>query len=85
MGTAASGLDLAADLVVRLQRDQAEMAGHYPLQSVAISEADLRPQNRRALALLEAWMAEPDDLGKEWWDAFEHDLQQHRFSLREIE
>jgi len=26
-----------------------------------------------------------DDLGDEWWDAFEQDVQQHRFSLREIE
>lgn len=85
MGTAASGLDLAADMVVRLQRDRAETAGHYPLQSLALPEAGLRPQNRRALALLEAWMAEPDDLGNEWWDAFEQDLQLHRFSLREIE
>ena len=59
--------------------------GHRPLQGVAPPEADLRPQNRRALALLAAWMGEPDDLGDEWWDAFEQDIQQHRFSLREIE
>ena len=56
-----------------------------PRQGVAPPEADLRPQNYRALALLEAWMAEPDDMGNEWWDAFEQDVQQHRLSLCEIE
>jgi hypothetical protein len=54
---------------------------NHPLQSVALPEADLRPQNRRALALLAAWMDEPDDLGDEWWDAFEQDVQQRRLSL----
>ena len=42
----------------------------------------LRPQNRRGLALLEDWLAEPDDLGDAWWDDFERDLKQHRLSFR---
>jgi len=58
---------------------------HHPLQGVAPPDVDLRRQNRRALALLAAWMEALDDLGDEWWDAFEQDVQQHRFSLREIE
>jgi hypothetical protein len=42
----------------------------------------VRPQNLHALALLRAWAYEPDDLGAEWWDSFERDLRQCRFSLR---
>jgi hypothetical protein len=37
--------------------------------------------NQAALALLEEWMSEPDDLGDDWWDDFENDLRQNRFSL----
>jgi hypothetical protein len=85
VGTATCGMDLATGLLFRLRRDQAEMIGHYPLQSIVLPEAKLRPQNREALALLEIWMSEPDDLGHEWWDVFEQDLRQHRFSLHEIE
>ena len=46
-------------------------------------EASLRPQNRRALALIEEWLSEPDDLGEEWWDSFEQDLKKYRLSFRE--
>jgi hypothetical protein len=85
VSTATSGIDLVADLLFRLRRDQAEVVGHYSLQSIVLPETNLRPQNRKALALLEAWMSEPDDLGQEWWDDFKQGLQQDRFSLREIE
>jgi hypothetical protein len=85
VGTSASGLDLVISLTVQLRQNQADTAGHYLLQSAALPEAELHPQNRRALALLRDWMAEPDDLGDDWWDAFEQDLKQNRFSLREPE
>jgi hypothetical protein len=48
---------------------------------VAFSVAGLRPQNRQALALLQSWMAEPDDLGDEWWDEFERELKRYRFAV----
>lgn len=85
VGTAASGLDLAADLAVRLGQDQVDTAGYYLLQSTVLPTTRLRPQNRHALAILQAWLDEPDDLGDDWWDAFERDLEKHRFSVRSAE
>lgn len=32
--------------------------------------SEIRPANRQALMLLEAWLNEPDDLGDAWWDVF---------------
>jgi len=40
---------------------------------------------KNALTLLEKWMSEPDDKGDAWWDEFEEELRQNRFTLREIE
>jgi len=40
--------------------------------------ADIRPANRQALQLLEAWLSEPDDLDNDWWDAFELELRNRR-------
>ena len=42
----------------------------------------IRPANRLALQLLKAWMREPDDLGDEWWDAFELELQTNRLAIK---
>jgi hypothetical protein len=84
VGTAASGLDLVVGFVIRLRQDQVDTAGHYLLQSAVLPEVSLRPQNQRALALLQDWLAEPDELGDDWWDAFEQDLRRHRFSFREV-
>lgn len=50
--------------------------------NVSASEASLRPENRHALKVLRDWMAEPDDLGDDWWDAFEQELEENRFSIR---
>jgi hypothetical protein len=44
---------------------------------------NLRSQNQRALALLRAWQNQSDELGQAWWDDFERDLAEHRFSLLE--
>lgn len=41
-----------------------------------------RPENKRALALLDEWMSEPDDLGEDWWAEFEMDLREHRLAFR---
>jgi hypothetical protein len=85
MGTVVSGVDLTAHLVVRLRRDQAGTVGYYPLQSMVFLETGLRPQNRQALALLQSWMAEPDDLNDEWWGEFEQELKRYRFAARDVE
>ena len=85
LGTAASGCDLHLALMVRLRQNQTDTAGRYVLQSAAWPTPRLRPENQRALALLGEWLAEPDSLGEGWWDAFEHDLEQHRFSIDDPE
>jgi hypothetical protein len=85
LGYAASGCDLNLAFIVRLQQSQADTAGGYALQSAALPAARLRPENQRALALLDEWLAGPDPLGEEWWDAFEHDLEQHRFAIDDPE
>jgi hypothetical protein len=41
----------------------------------------LRLKNRRALALLESWSAEPDDLGNEWWEDFLKDIDRCRLQV----
>jgi len=61
--------------------DQTDIARPFRRQSAAVTTPVLRPENLRALDLLDAWMSEPDDLGEAWWDDFERELQQHRFSL----
>lgn len=45
------------------------------------SPTALRTANRQALRLLDEWLSEPDDLGDEWWDAFERELRDHRLSI----
>ena len=42
----------------------------------------LRPENQRLLAFLEALIAQPDDLGEEWWEEFRADLRRNRLKLR---
>lgn len=81
VSTTASGLDLGTEMTRRLWQDKAATAHHYLLQSEALAAANLHPQNRRALALHEAWFAEPDDLGPEWWAEFEQDFKQHRLTF----
>jgi len=84
-GIAASGFDLVIRLRVGMRQAQMDTAGQYTLQSAAMPMADVRPQNRRALALLNTWMSEADDLGDKWWNEFERNQRAHRFSLREME
>ncbi len=84
-GASVTGMDLAVQLLLKMRKDQAEATSHYTLQSAVLPESELPPQNREALALLHAWMAEPDDLGEAWWDEFERDLAQNRLRFHEIE
>jgi hypothetical protein len=82
VGTAASGLDLAVGLAFRLHEATAGTAGQYHFQTAAWYDLALRPGNQDVLALLEAWMAEPDDLGEDWWEEFDRSLH-HRPSFRD--
>jgi antitoxin YefM len=44
-----------------------------------------KSQKQQLSELLEAWYAEPDDLGDAWWDDFERELRENRFKMREVE
>ena len=46
---------------------------------------DLPSRNRRALALIDEWMREPDDLGEDWWADFESELEAQRLRMPEQE
>jgi hypothetical protein len=35
------------------------------------------------LAFLDQWMSEPDDLGQEWWDSFDDELEANRLRFPE--
>ena len=54
-------------------------------QSSESSEEKIPSQNQQALALLEEWMSEPDDMSEEWWEEFERELGGHRFSIRKAQ
>jgi hypothetical protein len=84
-GAASRGMDLDVQLLMDMRREQSETVGHYDLQSAVLPERTIRPQNRHALALLKAWMDEPDDLGEAWWEEFEQELREHRLGFRELE
>ena len=58
---------------------------HRLSQSSDSSEGKMPPQNQRALALLEEWMSEPDDMSEEWWEEFERELREHRFSIHKAQ
>ena len=53
-----------------------------PYFSRLTRETSIRPENRRALAFLETWMSEPDNLGAEWWSEFEDELTKHQVMFR---
>lgn len=46
-----------------------------------VSTPSLSVENKRALELHRAWMSEPDDLGDDWWEEFESELQANRLSF----
>ncbi len=34
----------------------------------------MRQENKDAIAILDEWFSEPDDMGEEFWDEYERDL-----------
>ena len=41
-------------------------------------------KNGQVLSVLKSWTDQPDELGQEWWDDFERDLEDTRFSLTDL-
>lgn len=39
-------------------------------------------ENRAIVAWLEDWLMQRDELGREWWDAFEQDLRTSRVTFQ---
>ena len=58
---------------------------HRLSQSSESSEGKTPSQNQQALALLDGWMSEPDDMSEEWWEEFERELGENRFSIRKAQ
>lgn len=46
-----------------------------------IQQDALRDKNQKAIALLDAWFREPDDLGTDFWDEFDKNLEDNKFSI----
>lgn len=47
----------------------------------ALSPIVVSENNLKAIEFLEEWFAEPDDMGDEFWDDFEKELESNRFSI----
>ena len=47
----------------------------------AIIEPQISRKNLEAIKFLDQWMAEPDDLGEEFWKEFCDDLEKNRFTI----
>jgi len=77
----ATGVDVALRIWVNiLAADLLTTRAYLSAMSYAVPQ--IRPENKRALALLDEWMSEPDDLGGNWWAEFEKDLREHRLAFR---
>ena len=46
-----------------------------------IIEHKASQKNLRLIKFLDRWMAEPDDLGEEFWNEFCEDIEQNRFTI----
>lgn len=47
----------------------------------ALSSAGVSENNLKAIEFLEEWFAEPDDLGEQFWQEFDKELESNRFSI----
>jgi len=46
-----------------------------------IGQVTIREKNQKAIALLDAWFCEPDDLGTDFWDEFDKNLEGNKFII----
>ena len=47
----------------------------------ALRPIEVSENNLRAISLLEEWFAEPDDLGEDFWEEFDKELEANRFTI----
>ena len=47
----------------------------------AITKPKISQKNLRLIKFLDQWMAEPDDLGEQFWNEFCEDLEKNRFTI----
>ncbi len=78
---AISKIHLVDELVEKIRESEWSVRGSER-EEEEVDESKLVVANRRAMALLDEWMSEPDNLGQEWWDEFDNELRANRFSLR---
>ena len=77
----ATGVDVALRIWMNiLAADLLTTRAYLSAMSYAVPQ--IRPENKRALALLDEWMSELDDLGEDWWAEFEKELREHRLAFR---
>src|SRR3972149_9171270 len=77
----ATGVDVALRVWVNMLSADRLTTRAY-LSAMSYATPQIRPENRRALALLDEWMSAPDDLGEDWWAEFEKELGEHRLAFR---
>ncbi len=78
-----SGWDFPLRIWAGTLADEVVTTQAYLWSEAAPGLKELRPANQRALALLDQWMSEPDELGSAWWESFEAELKQHRLVFPE--
>jgi len=47
----------------------------------AVGLMEVSEENLKAIKFLEEWFAEPDDLGEQFWQEFDKELETNRFSI----
>jgi antitoxin (DNA-binding transcriptional repressor) of toxin-antitoxin stability system len=52
------------------------------IEQILAEGRDLLPKNRRALEIMREWLSEPDEHDEAWWDEFNAELAQNRFTFR---
>lgn len=77
----ATGVDVALQIWMGILAADLLTTRAY-LSAMSYAAPQIRLENRRALALLDEWMSEPDDLGEDWWAEFEKELREHRLAFR---
>lgn len=74
-----------ADRCGQLDLAQVYAALAYHHATRGESEAGTAEERCDLRALIQEWMATPDDRGEAWWDEFQRDLTTHRPSFARLE
>lgn len=54
---------------------------HADIPQKRQSRKRLNKKNRQLLAWLKEWRSTPDEMGKEWWDEFDRQLEENRLNF----